>query len=160
MKTIPLDFKPSVLLSAFITAVSAGAAGILILLEFSWQIKLLSLLLVIGSAIYSVSCHGLLLLPWSCVGLSINSKHELQLQRKDGVQLPVTPLASSVVTPYLTVLNCRLADDNPLQGESLVKRCWFKLHTIHYAVIILPDKLERESFRQLRVWLRWGVKTN
>ena len=49
-------------------------------------------------------------------------------------------LRHSLVTPSITVLNVL-----PQGG--------------HFArsVVILPDSLDAESFRQLRVWLKWGI---
>ena len=49
-------------------------------------------------------------------------------------------LTDSLVTPYLTVLNVL-----PL-GARFTSR-----------IIILPDSLDAESFRQLRVWLKWST---
>lgn len=50
-------------------------------------------------------------------------------------------LRDSLVTPFLTVLNIRL--------ESV---------RIARSIVILPDSLDAESYRQLRVWLKWGVQ--
>jgi toxin CptA len=49
-------------------------------------------------------------------------------------------LSDSLVTPYLTILNVL-----PL-GARFTSR-----------IIILPDTLDAESFRQLRVWLKWST---
>lgn len=46
----------------------------------------------------------------------------------------------SLVTPSITVLNVLP------QGEHFAR-----------SVVILPDSLDAESFRQLRVWLKWGI---
>lgn len=156
MKTIQFDFKPSVLLSALITAVSTGAAGILILLGFSWQIKLLLLLLVISAAAYAVCCYALLLLDWSCIGLEINTQHQLKLRLRNGLQLQVKVLESSVVTPYLTVLNCKLVPYDQLDSMHWMGRCLFKLRRMQISIVIFPDSLDQEKYRQLRVWLRWA----
>ena len=45
----------------------------------------------------------------------------------------------STVTPWLTVLYLVLPDD---------RKC---------TLVLLPDNLSREHFRQLRVWLRWRI---
>jgi len=47
--------------------------------------------------------------------------------------------SDSLVTPFITVLNVLP------QGARLAR-----------SVVILPDSLDAESFRQLRVWLKWG----
>lgn len=155
MKPIQLDFKPSLLLSALITMVSIGACCILILLTWTWQVKLLSVSVIIISASYAVCRYGLLLLPWSCIALHINSKNELQLIRKDGKLLEVTAQANSVVTPYLTVLNCLLVNQDQVSVAIFLKQL-FAFNITHYSLVILPDALDAEKYRQLRVWMRWG----
>ena len=144
MKPIQLDFKPSIRLTLIICMMGLGAAAILILPAWIWQIKLLLALLISGAVIYNVCQYGLLLLPWSCVGLSVDSRNQLQLARRDGKVLSVDVCGDSVVTPYLTVVNCRIQDAN----------IFARLLTRH--LLILPDMLDAEASRQLRVWLRWG----
>jgi toxin CptA len=144
MKPIQLDFKPSILASGLFTLMSLGALAIVMLLAFSWQIKLLLSSMIIASAIYALLCHGLLLLPWSYVALKINMKNQLQLKRKNGQVLEVTAQPNSVVTPYLTVLN------------SCVKDATFMHRLLDQHLIIFPDAVNADDYRQLRVWLRWA----
>jgi len=144
MKPIQLDFKPSIRLTLVICMMGLGAGAILILPAWIWQIKLLLCLLIFSAVIYSVCQHGLLLLPWSCVGLRVGSSNQLQLVRRDGNVLLVDVCRDSVVTPCLTVINCKVQD-----AKFLVRL--FSLH-----LLIMPDMLDAECYRQLRVWLRWG----
>lgn len=154
MKPLQLNFKPSITLSVLLTLMSLGAFCIVMLLAWSWQIKLALGLIMVISTIYAVLHHGLLMLPWSCVALSLNINNQLQLIRKDGKPLEVTVQANSVVLPYLTVLNCQHKCDPQLQLSSL--RRLLTLQFITHSLIILPDRLDAEKYRQLRVWLRWG----
>ena len=118
---------------------------ILIPLDLYWQIKLAIVAAIGFSAVYAVCCYGLLLLPWSCVGLAVNAKNELLITRRDGVQMvDVSVTADSVVTPYLTVVRF-------YQKNAAILSCVFS-----FKMVILPDSLDAESYRQLRVWLRWG----
>jgi len=118
---------------------------ILIPLTLPWQIKLLLVAAIVSSATYAVFGYGLLLFPWSAVALTVNVKNELQITRRDGVQLSdLSVCADSVVTPYLTVIHV-YAKNAPL---------WRRIFTRH--LIVLPDAVDAESYRQLRVWLRWG----
>jgi hypothetical protein len=65
--------------------------------------------------------------------------------RRDGTQLSgLIVCADSVVTPYLTVVRYRS------NNASLLR------HIFTAPLIILPDAIDVESYRQLRVWLRWG----
>lgn len=118
---------------------------ILIPLTLSWQIKLLLVAAIVSSATYAVFGYGLLLFPWSVVALTVNAKNELQIMCRDGVQLSdLSVCADSVVTPYLTVVHVYS------KNASLLRRI-FAGH-----LIILPDAVNAENYRQLRVWLRWG----
>ena len=144
MKPIQVNFKRSMIASALFTLMSVGALFIVILLTMSLQLKLLLSFMIVFSAIHAVSKHGLLLLPWSCVKLSINTKNQLQFTRKDGKQLEVLVQANSVVTPYLIILNSQIKEASFLQ----------RLFVQH--LIIFPDAVDAENYRQLRVWLRWG----
>lgn len=59
----------------------------------------------------------------------------------DGSTFRGEVLPGSVVHPTLTVLNLRVL------GRRL-----------SYHVIVMPDAVEAQAFRQLRVWLRWGYR--
>lgn len=74
----------------------------------------------------------------SCVVLEI-APEGIILVRRDGERLPCMLRSGSVVTPWLTVLNLLP------QGTRLGR-----------GIILLPGSLEKESYRRLRVWLRWG----
>ena len=120
-------------------------SGILILLDLYWQLKLAIVTVIAFSAGYAVCCYGLLLLPWSCIALAVNAKNQLLVTRRDGTQMvDVAVAADSVVTPYLTVVRF-------YRKNAAVLSRIFSLQ-----MIILPDSLDPESYRQLRVWLRWG----
>lgn len=145
MKPILINFKPSITLSVLIILMGFIMGGILIPLDLHWQIKLAIVTAIVTAAAYAVCCYGLLLLPWSCVGLAVNTKNQLLVNRRDGTQIvDVAVAADSVVTPYLTVVRFYR------KNAAILSRV-FSLQ-----MIILPDSLDAESYRQLRVWLRWG----
>lgn len=99
---------------------------------------------IVPVTIYVIAKNALLSLPWSYVGLSIDSKNQLQLLRKNGTRLDVLVRPSTTVTAFLTVLNGQVKSPTLLE----------KIFTLH--VLILPDTLNAEDYRQLRVWLRWA----
>lgn len=101
-------------------------------------LKLLLGVLVMVSSTYHVM-DALLGLSWSLVGLELNSKGELHVRCKDGKKQSATVLGDTVVLPYLTILNLKIGD-----------RRW-RRH-----MLITPERVEPDAFRQLRVWLRWG----
>lgn len=147
MKPLQLDFKPSIYLSLIVTLFVFVMCGIVIStvlpIEFAWQWKMLAITMILGTAVYTVSWKAWLRLPWSYVGLRINSKNELQLSCRNGQLVAVQVADSSVVTPYLTVIR--------------IKKSPTFLHS--KAIILLPDHIaNQDAYRELRVWLRWGVK--
>lgn len=144
MKPMQLDFKPSIALILIICTMGLGASVILILPGLIWQIKLLLAIGILTASIYAVCRYGLLLLPWSCVAINVNGNNELTLVLGNGDRLQVQVCHDSVVTPFLTVVNCR-GKHVPLLA---------RLFAMY--VLILPDMLNAEDYRQLRVWLRWG----
>lgn len=145
MKPMQLDFKPSITLTLIFCAMGISAGAILILPALVLQIKLLSGFGILAAVIYATCQCGLLLLPWSCIALNINSNNQLQIVHKNGKVLSVDLCRDSVVTPYLTVINCKSQDAKLLA----------RLFAQH--LVILPDMLDAEDYRQLRVWLRWGA---
>lgn len=148
MQPIQLYIKPSMLASCLFTLMRAGAWCIVMLLAFSWQLKLLLSVMIILSAIYAVLCYGILLLPWSCIALQVNTISQLQLVFKNGKILDVIVQANSVVTPYLTVINYSVTEKN------LLKRLMHKLYCPH--LVLFVDSVNADTYRHLRVWLRWA----
>jgi toxin CptA len=148
MKPIQIDFKPSISLTLIISTMGLGASVILILPALLWQLKSLLGIGIFASATYAVCQYGLLVLPWSCVALNVDSYNQLTLVLRNGDQLQVQLCPDSVVTPYLTVVHYQ------------VKNMPFLRRLAAAHLVILPDMLDAESYRQLRVWLRWGKSDN
>lgn len=146
MTPIQLDFKPSILLITLMLCFAVMISLIVMLVDLIWYWQLIIIVTLVGSTAYAISMHGTRGLPWSVVKLTINAKQELHVVRKDGQRIPVQVEASSVVTPYLTLLQL-----STIQVERHEK-AWLN----RQAIIVLPDNVEREAYRQLRVWLRWG----
>lgn len=145
MKPIQVDFKPSAVFIGLFAFTSLSACLILAFMPLAWSIKLGFILLIVSLSTYAILYHGLLWLPTSIVGLRINIKNELQLLRKDGLNIPATVAENTVVTPYLIVLNYHLQ-----------KSTW-RQRLFNRGIIVLPDHADAESLRQLRVWLRWSA---
>jgi toxin CptA len=142
VKPIRLDFKPSYRLVAILFVATLFVSAVLVFLSIPVWIKAIAIVLVVSASLY----HGLdalRRLPRSCRTLSMNSKGEWYLELNDGSVQEAVILPSSFVAPYLTVMNC-----------SLTGR-WLQYH-----IVILPDALDAESFRRLRVWLRWGYQAS
>jgi toxin CptA len=80
----------------------------------------------------------LLLTPDSAMAIEISSDNQLSIQTRRGEWGEYNVLGNTYVTPWLTVLNLRQS------GGRATRR-----------IVILPDSVDPEDFRKLRVWLRW-----
>jgi toxin CptA len=85
--------------------------------------------------------------PGSITSLALAADMTCTLETRRGQRLTCTLLGSSFVAPYLTVLELK-----PLETT----RWWHRLHA--HSVVILPDTVDSEEFRRLRVLLRWKWK--
>ena len=107
-------------------------------------LKALLILTVLLLVVYSSLRYALLRWPNAVVAIQVNNSNQLQLVLKNGQQVEMLVQANTVVTAYLTVLNCVAKE------ASLVQRLFAT------AIVIVPDAVDAEHFRQLRVWLRWA----
>lgn len=145
MKPITIIFKPSILLSLLIAVLSIFAASMIVVLAWNWLIKLLLISAILIASSFSLAKDGRRILPWSAIALNININHELQLTRRDGTILSNLIIhKESVATEYLVILRYHAAND-----------IWWERALIS-SIVVLPDMLNPDDFRRLRVWLRWG----
>lgn len=132
--------------SCYLAAVLILAHGVMVIALFPlalpiWAKTTLASLLLFNLA-YHLRCGILLSAPSACVALTLEDDG-VMLTTRAGEHLAGQMLHGSVVTPFLTVLNV-------LPQGARVARC----------IVILPDSLDAESFRQMRVFLKWrsGLK--
>ena len=159
VKPIHLSLHPSQLLAWIIGLASLLGCIILVFFPIPLAIRIPAILLISASAVYSVLRYALVASAQSITHVSLNHESKLQLTLKDGTKLEVKVLDSSFIAAYLTVLNMQV-----LEIESPHKQSPFKkspgLQSLQCGrnvnLILLPDNVDADSFRQLRVWLRWG----
>jgi toxin CptA len=101
------------------------------------------LLLILVSTSYFVMLDGLLSLPRSWMLLRVNMAGECHLKQRNDENFVVHIMPDSFVSAYLTVLHIVPEDFR-----------WFKFWQNRY-ILLLQDNIDAESFRQLRVYLRW-----
>lgn len=107
------------------------------------SVKLLGVVLLVASFIYYVRHYALLKSSGSVVALELSETMRCLLKTRNGQYIPCVILGSTFVAPYLTVLNLR------------PEKKFFD-----YSVVIFPDSIDGEKFRQLRVLLRWKWKSS
>jgi len=130
--------NPSHYLAAILIAAHGITLAVLFPLEFPLWAKTALALVVLLSLGYHLRRDAWLSAPAAGVGLMLDGD-QVVLTTHSGKMLSGQILRDSLVTPYLTVLNILP------QGARIAR-----------SVVILPDSLDAESFRQLRVWLKWG----
>jgi len=132
------NLQPSVYFTIVLVASHGTALAVLVPLALPIWTRTLLALLVIASLLYHV-WHDAWLLALSSNNTLLLDGDVILLVARNGDQITAQVLTDSLVTPFITILNVLP------QGAYLAR-----------SVIILPDSLDTESFRQLRVWLRWG----
>lgn len=125
------------LATILIVAHGAAFAALLPLALPAWS-KVVLALLMLFSLMYHLRRDAWLSAPSSGTALILEGDRVV-LATRGGKQLAVRVLRDSMVTPLITVLSVLP------QGARFAR-----------SVIILPDSLDAESFRQLRVRFKWG----
>jgi len=105
-----------------------------------WQI-VFSLLLA-ASLVFHLRRDGLLAAPKSIVRLRFSPDCRCIYQTRDGTWIEAMLLGTSLVTPWLSVLNLKP------DGRRLSRH-----------VVIFPDSADAEGRRKLRILLRWKYAT-
>ncbi len=105
-------------------------------------------LLVAAAAILCWTCYCLLFDAYlrmgsSCAAFRLEGGDEIVLLLRSGSHLPGRISPDSVVTPYLVILNVILGEQRRVRS-----------------LLILGDAMEADSFRRLRVALRWGDRSD
>jgi len=130
--------RRSLYFAALLLAAHCLALAVLMPLVLPVWAKVAMSLLIIFSVGYHLRHDALLASGSSVVALKLEGKQAL-LTLRGGRLLEGEVLHDSLVTPYISVLNVLP------QGARFAR-----------SVVIFPDSLDKESFRQLRVLLKWG----
>ena len=134
------NFRPSCYFASMLMVAHGATLAALYPLTLPLWAKVALAFLVLFSMGYHVWSNAWLAAPSATVSLTLEEDLAVLTQR-NGDQLTGKILRDSLVTPFLTVLN--ILPQNAHIAHSLV---------------ILPDSLDGASFRQLRVWLKWGMQ--
>lgn len=125
-------------LAVLLLSIHAIALLALLLLPVLIWAKGAALFCLLFSLAYCLRRHAWLSLPGSCVAFRLEKLHIVLIGR-DGRQTVGRVLGDSVVTPFAAIL--RVLPENAHFARS---------------VVIFPDAIAAESFRTLRVALRWS----
>lgn len=152
MHNIQLSIKPSMTLCLLLGGMSLMALVCIAVLPYPWPWKTVGCFLLVLASTRAIFQHGLRRLKHAIVALHINPDNTVQLVRKDGQVCEVRVMPSTVVTPFLSVLHCRL-QTGPWFNHVRFNPVRFK--QVQY-LIIFTDAVEADAYRRLRVYLRWA----
>ena len=88
---------------------------------------------------YVMLLHALLRLPKSWIGLRLNAKNQWFAQNKQSEEVEVKMTPDTFVSSFLTVINLQDKKAKPLGS-----------------MLIIPARVDKAAYRQLRVLLLWG----
>ena len=131
---ISIELHRSKLLFLLLVALHGGAAAGVAVLPWPPGARALLLLLIGASLLWAVRRLPL-------AGLWLVARDRIECVQADGRRVSAEVLPDSTVFSWMIVLRLRL------EGEK--RTC---------ALVVLPDQLTRDKFRQLRLWLRWQAE--
>ena len=101
-------------------------------------LDLIAIAALVANLVFVARQTALLRAPDAVLGLEITSDDKLSIQTRRGGWIECEALGSTYVISFLTILNLKGIDS----GRTM-------------RAVILPDSLDADDFRKLRVWLRW-----
>ncbi len=124
---------------AAILVIAHGAAiAVIALVSLPLWVQLIAIAALAGSFAFEIRQTVLLRAPDAVVALEIAADDTLSVHTRRGNWIKCEVQGRTYVTYFLTILNLKE------QGGGRAKRA-----------VILPDSIDAEDFRKLRVWLRW-----
>lgn len=137
--------KPAILilgvshwLAALFACMGLVAGLAVVILPWNWWVKTLLLCVIMIATAYHLWRDVWHRHPRSPVMLELNHVGELWVTLRNGTRQQASVHGSSLVTANFTVLNLQLDKRVPC--------------------LILPDAVDAQAFRRLRIWLRWGIR--
>jgi len=131
--------RPSRIFSALLFSVYSLAILIVLILPIADWARAALVVLLLCALVYYLRRNAWLSLASSPVAIRIAGK-DITLLGRDGSELAGQVWGDSLVTPMLTILNILP------QGKRNMR-----------SVVIFPDSMDAERFRELRVLLKWNV---
>lgn len=133
-----INLRPSRILAAILVLAHGAAIAMVILAGMPLWLELIAVAALVASLAFNVRQSVLLRAPDAVIGIEIAPDDKFSIQTRRGAWIECEVLGSTYVISVLTILNLRRTDSGRIARA-----------------VILPDSLDAEDFRKLRVWLRW-----
>lgn len=136
--SVVVHLEPSRQLACMLIIAHCAVIPLVWFLSVALSFKCAAMLMVVISLYYYLEQDALLNFPRSVVLLTLTDGKNCMFKMRNGSEEESVVLGISYVSAYLTVLI---------------------LHPMHHwslrSVIIVPDNVDAEEFRRLRILLRW-----
>ena len=133
-----IGLRPSRLLAAILLLAYGAAITAVLMVDLPQWFKVVAIAVLFAQCVVVVRRRAFLLGADAATAIEVTSDHRMSVETRSSGWCEYDVLGSTYVTPYLTVLNLRRP------GNRMAKH-----------VALLPDSLNADDFRKLRVWLRW-----
>lgn len=101
-------------------------------------IKLLLVCAILVSYVYYLRRYALLTTSNAITAFELSEEKQCRLRTYSGETIHCVVESNSFIAPTLVILNLKN-----------------KLKRSFYSIVLLPDCMEKNEFRRLRVWLKW-----
>ncbi len=128
--------KPSRILAVILLIAHAVSGVLILMLPLALWLKLVGIAIIVLASFYYVRRYALLRTPTAVRELRMLSDGKLEIFRSDWQSAEL--VGEQFVHPMLTIIRCRTETSR-----------W------PVSIVILSDMLDAESFRALRVRLKW-----
>lgn len=164
MKPISLVLQPSYHLAALLIVMAVLSCISIGFAPIAMHISITLGMLIVFATVYFVIKEALLLLPRSWRMVEVNYQGQLILTNLNGERFNASARINGYVVRYLVILHFdqleQTADINPINDKTPFKQSWLKQLMMadqlnSSRLILLPDSINQQDFRHLRVWLRW-----
>ena len=130
--------RPSLMLTAILTVAHGAMIASATVSGMPWWLTAPAVTALAWSCFSAVRQSALLRGPSAIVEIEIAADHRFSIRKRSGGWMACEVLGSTCVVSFLTTINLR-TDAN---------------RTVRH-IVILPDSMDKDDFRRLRVWLRW-----
>ncbi len=141
MPLLTIHLQPSKRLAAILGVSHLLVMGLLWPIALPILIKFVIFILLVISLLFTVRQYALLNTQRAIVAFELSDEMFCKFKTRQGQSIGCHILGSTFVSPYLVVLNLKPPD-----------------HFLTRSVVIFPESIDAELFRQLRVLLRWKWK--
>lgn len=131
---------PSRYLSLFISIVCLLSLGVAYILPLGTLVYSVLNFFILAVGVFALFSKARLNLTSSCVAFRLEGGVGISLILRDGRHQVGKLVTGGIILPFMVLIDVRLE------------------HGGRRSLVLLSDSMDAESFRRLRVLLRWGIK--